>query len=848
MPLLEPALHDLRYGLRMLAKNPGFTAVAVLSLALGIGANTGIFTLIDAVLFRMLPVQNPRELVLFQWSAPIDHPIGSHWMNGNVWDENGRSYGTPFSYPAFEHVRAHNEVLSEATAFISIGSVNVVADGAAALASGQMVSGNFFSLLGIQPVVGRMFTASDDRLGAAPVCVISDGYWKRRFGGDRNIAGKTISLDGVLFTIVGVTPADFFGLQPGRSVEISVPLAAQPLVEPRWDPKVSLFTASDHWWVLIVGRLKPAVSAQQATANLDALFKQAVTLDADSRPGRTPAMPSLELMPASHGLDQLRRQFSRPLFILMSVVALVLLIACANVANLLLARATARQKEIGVRLSLGASRLRLVRQLLTESALLACFGGVLGVLLAYWGSSLLVTFLSPAGRPLLLDVHPDWLTLGFTALVCIVTALLFGLAPAWRATRVDLTPSLKQASQRVGGGRLRLDFSKTLVIAQTALSMVLLFGAGLFVRTLVNLKTLDAGFDKENLLLFGINAAQAGYKGRALSEFYDRVQHSVAALPGVTSATSSLHLLLSGSTRSNDIWVPGYTPKAGEKMIVRVLPAGSGFFTTMKMTLLRGRDFNERDNEVAPKVAVVNETFVKLYFAGRDPVGQRIGRNPGQADTEIVGVARDAKYNSLRRETAATVYMPFRQSDNLPLMHYELRTSVSPQSLIPAVRNLVRSLDRNIPLFDVKTQTEQVDELLLQERLFAKLSSFFGLLALVLACVGLYGITSYAVVRRTAEIGIRMALGAQRWNVLRMVLSQAMFLAALGVLLGVPAALLTTRYTQKFIADLLYGLKATDVTTIAIAAAILIAMAVIAGFVPARRASRVDPIRALRYE
>lgn len=850
LPVIETMLQDVRYGWRMLAKSPAFTAVAVLSLALGIGANTAIFTLIDAVLVRMLPVKNAPELVLLRWAVPAGQSArGSHWMNGNTWDEQGRHLGTSFSYPSYQQIRTRGagqgRVLSDVFAFTSIGSLNVFAAGQSALASGQIVSANYFSVLGIKPAAGRMFVESDDRPGAAPVCVIGNRYWQRRFGGDPSIAGKGIFINGVPITIIGVTPPEFFGLQPGSAIDISLPLSTQPPVVPRWDPKVSLFSAGDHWWLLMMGRLNPGVSASQATRSLDTIFKQSAVEDFTPEPGERAAIATLEVAPGSQGIDQLRRKFSQPLLILMGMVGMVLLIACANVANLLLARATSRQKEIGVRLSLGAPRHRLIRQLLTESILLSCMGGGLGLALAWWGSHLLVALISRPGSPMPLDLNPNLNVLGFTAAICLVTGLLFGLAPAFRATQVDLTPALKRSARSSGG--LRLGLGKMLVIAQAALSLVLLFGAGLFLRTLVNLEHMNVGFDKEKLLLFGVNASQAGYKGTALNEFYDRARRRVAALPGVISATTSLHLLLSGNSRRDSVWVPGYILKPGEQMEVNVMPAGPDFLKTMRIPLLRGRDLAERDNENAPKVAVVNETFVKRYFGDRDPIGERIGWEGTKVDMEIVGVAEDAKYNSLRKDTPATVYHPFRQSET-NAMHFEVRTAGDPRALIADVRRALSSLDPNIPLYDVKTQTEQIDELLMQERLFAKLSSFFGLLALMLACVGLYGILSYAVARRTGEIGIRMALGARRGDIVSMVLRETLLVVVIGLSLGIPASFGAARLAANLISDLLYGLSANDVTTVVMAAAALVVVAAFAGFWPARRASLVDPMVALRHE
>ncbi|MGH9776167.1 MAG: ABC transporter permease [Candidatus Acidiferrales bacterium] len=766
--------------------------------------------------------------------------------------EKDREVAFSFPYPVFQQLRAQDEVFSGLFAFKELGNhMNVVADGEAGLAHGQMASGEIFTTLGLQPAVGRLFADSDDRVGSDPVCVVSYGYWKSRFGGAPSIAGKHISLAGVPFTIVGVTPQGFSGLETGSFVDIWVPLSTQPLVAPDIDRKVSLFTSADHWWVLMMGRLKPDVPEARAAAALNVIFKPMAAQGLTPESGQPLFIPSLEFGPRGQGFDEVSWHFSRPLFILMGLVGLVLLIACANVANLLLARASARQREIGVRLSLGASRGRLIRQLMTECLLLAGMGGALGYLLAYLGSSLLVAFISPASNPLTLDLTPDMRVFGFTAAACLMTGLLFGLAPAWRATRTDLAPALRQSTQSVGAAGLRLGLGKTLVVCQVALSLVLVFGAGLFVRTLLNLKHVNPGFDTENVLLFGLNPTKSGYKEAALNDFYARVQQRVSDVPGVVSATASWHLLLGGGARSEDVSVPGYTPGAGERKSVHVMPAGPNFFATIKIPLLRGRDFARSDTELAPKVAVVNEAFADLYFAGRDPMGQHftLGADEDKVDVEIVGLARDAKYDSLREAAPATVYQPLRQAHDIPYMYFEVRTAMNnPLALVPGVRSAVASVDRNVPLFGITTQTAQIDELLLKERLFAKLTGFFGLLALLLACVGLYGILSYAVARRTHEIGIRMALGAQQADVLRMVMRETVLLVVAGVAIGVPASLAAARFASSVISDLLYGLKATDGPTIAIAAALLIAVSTLAGFLPARRATRVDPIVALRYE
>ncbi len=838
--MLEATLTDLRYGLRQLAKAPGFTTVAVLSLALGIGANTAIFTLINVVLLRMLPVKSPQELV----SLNIAELTARNFSRST--DGNSR---TAFPYPSFLQMRERNQSLSSLFAFKSAGRLNAQVNGQAELARGQLVTANYFGALGVRLVLGRDFAEDDDRPGAEPVAIISYGYWQRRFGADPSLTGKRIVINSISFTIVGATTPEFFGLQAGSPVEVSMPFAVQPQIFPNMaEPGVSLFTAADHWWIEIMGRLKPGVSEEQAQANLDFIFKQAVM--EGIRPGKANealVLPALQVVAGGRGLEGLRNGFSKPLFILMTVVGVVLLIACANVANLLLARATTRQKEISVRLSMGATRARLVRQLLMESLLLSSLGGLLGLTLAYWGSNILVAMMQHGNEQMVLDLHPDMRVLAFTATACLLTGLLFGLAPAVRATRVDLAPSLKQSASNLGSDRQRMRLTRSLVVSQIALSLVLLFGAGLFIRTLIKLQTQNVGFTRDNLLLFGIAPREAGYKGARYANLCRDIQDRVAGLPGVKSATSSLHLLLSGSMRGLSISVPGYAPGVKENMSVQVLPVGTGFLSTMGITLLQGRDLTTNDDENARKVGLINQTMALKYWRGRDPVGQHF--KMGKLDLEVAGVVQDAKYASLRRETSAVVYHPFVQDmDSMPHMHFEVRTGGDATALIPSVRQIVRSIDSRLPLFDVKTQTQQIDELLLQERLFARLTGFLGTLALILVCVGLYGIISYSVARRTNEIGIRMALGAQRWSILGMVLREVLLLVGIGVTFGIAGSLATARLAEATVSGLLFGLKITDATVMVFAAMVLVAVATLAGFLPARRASRVDPMVALRYE
>jgi predicted permease len=837
-------IHDLgqdtRFGLRMLRNNLGFTSIAVLSLALGIGANTAIFTLIDAVLLRMLPVKNPQELV----SLNLDDLRDSHFphsMDGNS--------TTAFPYPAFVQMRDRNQVLESVFAFKDLGRLSVQVDGDAEIVHGQLVTSNYFSTLGVRPGLGRDFVPADDAAGAEPVAIISHGYWQSHFGGDPFVLGHQMVVNGVSATIAGVAPAGFFGLQEGNSVDLYMAMAMQPRIEPRIaDPGTSAFTATGLWWIEVMGRLKRGVSAEQARANLDVIYRPAVLEGLQPEKGGGPLVPpALQVIEGGRGLNGLRGQFSKPLAILMIVVGIVLLIACVNAANLLLVRSAARRKEIAVRLSLGASRGRLIRQLLLESVLLSGFGGLLGLVFAYWGCTALLMMMQRGSDRLLIDVHPDLNVLGFTAMACLLTGILFGLAPAFRATRVELSPALKQTAATLGTTRDRMYTTKSLVVAQVALSVILLFGAGLFVRTLVNLETMNVGFSRDNLLLFGVAPRESGYKGEQFATLCREIQSRVAQIPGVTAATSSLHLLLSGSQRSNSIKVPGYSAEPNGQSGVSVLPVGPDFLATMRIPLLQGRDLGVHDDENAPKVALVNQTMARKYWPNESPLGKHFML--GKLDMEVVGVVADAKYTSLRRDIPATVYHPYVQDvDSMPMMHFEVRTAGDAAALIPAVRQIVSSIDNRLPMFDVRTQTQQIDELLYQERLFAKLVGFFATLALALVCVGLYGVMSYSVARRTSEIGIRMALGAQHGNILAMVLRETLSLVGIGVVLGVGASFATAKIASHQVAGLLYGLKITDTASIWVAVAFIACVAAAASFVPVRRAMRVDPMVALRHE
>jgi len=839
---------DLRYGVRMLLKSKALTVVAVLSLALGIGANTAIFSLIDAVLLKTLPVKSPNELVLFDWLSGPN--LMARSINGSLSKDEatGLSTSTSFSYAIFNQFRDHAETLSDVFAFAEIEQLNVNVDGQAEIASGQFVSGGYYAGLGVPAVAGRTLTGDDDQATANPAAIISHRYWQRRFGLDSAVIGKSITINSVSFTIVGVTPPGFEGtLQVGSSPDFSIAMSMEPLI----NPGGSMLRDRGIWWVQIMGRLKQGATVAQTRASLEGMFQQ-IAIEEDklaqaadpARDHDQPNVPTLRVGSGSQGLNEMRRDYAQPLTILVAVVGLVLLIACANVANLLLARSATRQKEMAVRLALGAGRRRLIRQMLTESVLLAMLGAALGLLFANWGKDLLLTLRPWGGGALDLDLKLDLRVLGFTAAVSLLTGILFGVAPALRATRVDLTPALKDNARGVIGGS-RIGLSNALVIVQVALSLVLLTGAGLFVRTLRNLNNVDVGFNTENVLLFRVSPRLSGYKATQIAQLYEQMLQRIEAVPGVVRATISRHPLLSGSAAIESVYIEG-RPAPGPRDYTYVQRVRSNFFETMEIPLVLGRGLREQDDERAPRVAVINQVMARKLFPNEDPIGKRFGfSEQHSSEIEIVGVARNAKYTSLRYETPATVYFPYRQqASSLGQMNFEVRTAGDPTALAGAIREAVSEVDRNIPLFDVKTQRRQAEQSLTQERLFATLSSFFGLLAVLLACLGLYGVMSYTVARRTNEIGIRIALGATAPRVVRLVMRETMLLVVIGVVIGLGAALASARLIEK----MLFGLAPRDPVTISLATLLMVVVAALAGYLPARRASKVDPMVALRYE
>src|SRR5262245_26379080 len=835
--LIETLWRDLRYGLQMLRRDPGFTGAAVFSLALGIGANTAIFSLMDAVLLKMLPVKNPEQLFFLE--------------RGGV-QRNDRE-GNGLSYAFFEQLRAQRAVLAAVCAFDGSTRISVAVDGQVEVAHSQVVSGSFFAALGVNAVFGRVFTHDDNKiLGGHPVLVISYNYWQRRFARDPAIVGKSVAVNGHPFPIIGVTPPDFFGVTVGESPDVWAPAMMWAQLNPGDTNEWYLNNAQPR----ALARLKPEVSDPQARAALTNLLQQSLMARGGSQmsPKRQQALrqQSVTLKPASQGLSRLRERFSKPLRNLMAVVGLILLIACANVANLLLARAAARKKEIAVRLALGASRLRLVRQLLTESMLLTFIGGALGLHLALWGGDFLLALVGSGRNPVILKLTLDARVLVFTAAVSLLAGVLFGLAPAWRATRVDLTPALKDAARGSGAGS-RMGLGKTLVVVQVALSLLLLIGAGLFVRSLGKLKNLDAGLNRENVLLVSTDPQMAGYKGRQIADLYQRMLERIKVIPGVRSASLSPQALLSTGGTNTSVFVQGraerpedHNSSLGYRNMPFLCEVGPEYFETVGMTILRGRGLTAQDDENAPRVAVINETFARYYFGDENPIGRRFGLgSETSGQIEIVGVVKDAKYESLREPALRTYYVPyFQYSDRWGATTFQIRATADPTSVIAAVRQTAREVDANLPLFNIKTLATQVDESLVQERLIGAVSSFFGLLALLLAAVGLYGIMAYAVSQRTHEIGVRMALGAHRGDVLRMVLRQGMKLVLIGAGLGLAASFAVTRV----IASQLFDVTPTDPVTFIGAPLLLMLAALAACYAPARRATLVDPLIALKCE
>ena len=835
---VDQVMQDLRYALRTMLKSPAFTVLAALSLALGIGANTAMFSFMDALMLRWLPVGDPEQLVTLNWHASISRMRGSvvHSGSGSMWAEGDGTRSGAFPYPSFEVLR-ETGAFSSVFGYFSMRSANLYARGQAEATTGEFVTGDYFRGLEVRPAAGRLLADDDDRAGATPVVVLGFNLAQRRFGDAASAVGESVLINDRPYTVAGVTPPGFSGLEPAESPELYIPLHV--------GEEARSFGDEHYYWLLISARLRPGIPMAAAQAQTAPPFHRWVESTAANDQERA-HVPELVLASGAKGLDTLRRQYSKPLFVLLAMVGFILAIACANIANLLLARAAARRREMAVRLSIGAGRWRVIRQLLTESLLLASIGGVAGVLLAIWGVRSLTLLLSSGNRPLMLNPGLNWHVLAGAVAVSLLTGLLFGLAPALQATRVDVMPALKEV--RANDRSRRVTLSHVLVVGQIALSLLLVHGAGLFVRTLSKLESVQLGFDREKVLLFKLDAAQAGHKGPEILSFYRDLQTRFGSIPGVRSASVAQTPLVGEGSWYTAVVPTGKEPVPDQD--TRVLTVGSGYLATMKIPLIAGREIDDRDLARSAAVAVVNQKYAKVNFDGRMPLGQRIVINPQPGkpavEFEIVGVTKDFRYGDLKEDLPAIAFVPFNQIPfrRIGEMTYSLRTAGDPLAVVTAVRAIVRQADTRVPVTHIKSQATMIEQTMAQEILFARLCSGFAFLALAIACVGLYGTMSYTVARRTGEIGIRMALGAPRGRVVWIVMRQVAIMGVIGLAIGLPAVWAASR----LVSSLLYGIKADDPSSITAAIVTMAIAVIVAGYAPARRASRIDPVVALRSE
>ena len=840
---MNTLLQDLRYGLRMMRKSPAFTFIAVLTLALGIGANTAIFSLINAVLLRMLPVASPGELVV------VGDPTEAH----------RRSLGTPqvdiLSYPLYRELRDNNHVFSGILGSGEEHQLKVETDRLGEVtskATGVLVTGNYFSVLGVNAFMGRVLTSEDDKTpGGHPVAVVSYQFWQRKLSADPAIVGQPVRLNGQPFTVIGVAPPNFFGDTVGDTQDVWIPMMMEEQIL-SGRPWLENYDAS---WLRVIARLKPGVSIAQARADVNVVFKQTLEGPAKSKIHADDMeelrKSKIDVVEGGTGFSQVRGDFREALLLLMGMVGLVLLIACVNVANLLLARSTVRKKEIAVRLSIGASPVRLVRQLLTESILLAFTGGACGLLVARWGSyGLLRLTLGRSGLDgviATLDAH----ILLFTAGVCLLTGILFGLIPAIRSLKFEVAPTLKDSSaaQRGLTSRSSGNWGKALVVCQVSLSVLVLFGAGLLVRSLQNLHNLDLGYQRDGLLMVDTDPLSAGYTVKKVPQFYDEITHRISALPGIRGVTCSMNGLFSGSESDSPMKVEGYVPVRGGSPVITLDAVGANYFSTLGVPIILGREIGPQDTTASQLVAVINQAMANSYFKNTNPIGKRIWTDDeahrNLPPFTIVGIAGNAQDHDLHKPVKPRFYVPLTQfPDNVYGINFEIRTAGKASALAEPVRKTIRSFDSRVPIGAIRALDAQIDTSIHSDIVIARLSAVFGILALLLACIGVYGIMSYAVSGRTREIGVRMALGARRQDVLWLVLRGALIMVAVGIGIGIPAAFAASRLIQS----MLFQLTTFDPISMLVVIVVLSTVAMIAGLIPARRATKVNPVVALRYE
>jgi len=834
---MDTLLQDFRYGIRTLIKNPGFTFVSVLTLALGLGANTAIFSLTDQILLRRLPVEKPEELVLLRSPGP---------KSGRVWSDGDGA--ASLSYPLYKELVEKNNIFSGLLARFAI-PLSVSGEGQTERANGELVSGNYFEVLGVRPAIGRVFTSEDDAVpGAGQIVVLSHSYWTRRFGNDTGVLNKTLAVNGAVMTVVGVARAGFNGVQLGQTPDIFIPISMKAQMTPNWDG------LNDHkdYWLAVIGRLKPGLSPAQAEEAFAPIFRQIQELELafnnfSPETQQRFVDKKMLLAPGSKGRPILEREQKEPLLVLMGMVGLVLLIACANVANLLMARGAARQREIAIRMAVGAGRLRLVRQFLVESLTLSVMGGAVGLLVGWWTIGAFVGAIPDNIGAVGLSTNLDFRLMLFTIGLSLVTGLLFGLLPAIKATRLNLEATLREQGSSVSGGLSQVRFRKGLVVSQVVLTAVLLVGAGLFARSLNNLKRLDLGLRPEHVVTFSISPDLNGYNPKSAIALFDQLHQSLTTQPGVEAVSEAVYPPFTDTDSGSNITVEGYQAQQDEDMNVSQNWIGQGYFSTMGIALIAGREFQAADTTSSPKVAVINETMAHRYFENRNPLGSKFTFGAGdrvRPDIEIVGIVKDSKHGTVRDKGGPFVYLPYSQFKTAGNITFYIKTRQELGSTATLLRGELQRLDSNLPVYNIKTLERQIDESLFNDKFLTLLSMAFALLAALLASLGLYGVMAYTVTRRNREIGIRMALGATRGGVSWLILREVVILAIIGLVVGLPAAYALGRFTES----LLFGVKVGDPVVFVVAGLLLTGATLLGGYLPARKAASIDPLVALRCE